>query len=179
MPRKKPPWPNMCVKFWLKDSRVVATFEDDGGAIVEMIERLEFTEGRSYSEHGNPEGGPSVPILEYTCGFGVPDTPIPLGSEAAFARIVITGKHDNGKRIEIRGEGWVGYDNNGHIEGNFDDPPFMITQTTEFISSPSDPEPMTPEEFDRHLKAEYPMPKQFQNAVLRVGKSDRWGSDEK
>jgi hypothetical protein len=162
------PWADLRTIFVLRDVRVVATFSDDGGAIVELLEKLECSEGRHYIETGErADRKLATHILDYNFSFGVPGVPDPLAGQAALARVVITGTHTNGKRIELRGDGWIGYDNDGNIEGNFEQPPVMITEETHFPPNP-DLHEMTAEELEAHFNADYPMPKQFEDATVRV-----------
>lgn len=55
----------------------------------------------------------------------------PLAGQSVRAQIVIEGTHTNGRRLEIRGEGWLGYDERGHIEGTFPEAPDMFIDEVE------------------------------------------------
>lgn len=156
-------WDELETIFVIHDVRVVATLHESGGAIVELLEKLEYHEGRQYVTSGDE---PPKHTLQYLCRLQIPESAEPLYSESAEARIVVTGKHDNGKRIEIRGDGWIGYDNEENLEVSFDNPPAMITEKTEMHYPEGDD--MTPEEFRAHLNRNYCMPKQFVDAVVRV-----------
>jgi hypothetical protein len=170
------PWSDLEAKFLLHDVRIVATFSHDGGAIVELLEKLECIEGRHFTFGGEDSDRESQAyLLKYRFAFGIPGVPDPLASECAVARVVVTGRHTNGKRVEIRGTGWLGYDNDGNIEGHFEKPPVMITEATEF-PPPAEEDEWTDAEFQRHLNCEYPMPKQFEDALLRV--PDRSNRDD-
>lgn len=171
------PWGDLQSLFVLDDVRVIATFEYDGGAIVELVSKLECIEGRRFTMGGECADRESAAyLLEYHFSFGVADAPEPMAGQMAEARIVITGKHSNGKRVEIRGNGWIGYDNDGNIEGDFQRPPVMITEETEFPPI-GDDEEMSAEEFERHLQAEYRMPRQFEDALVRVP-ARGWDDDD-
>ena len=39
------------------------------------------------------------------------------------AKIVVTGRHENGWRVALAGDGLIGRDNNGNLEAEFDRPP--------------------------------------------------------
>lgn len=120
-------WPSLVVEFELKNARVVATLGDDGGAIVEQVPRLYFSEGRLVSFE-MPRGA-ALNLYEYNCHFGVMDEGDPMASSSSQARIVISGVFSNGLRLEIRGDGWIGYDDKGNLEGCFDSPPVMIRES--------------------------------------------------
>jgi hypothetical protein len=173
---REQPWSDLRAKFILRDVRIVATFSDDGGAIVELLEKLQCIEGRRFTISGEcADRDAATYVLEYDFTFGVPDAPLPLASECAFARIVATGTHANGKRIEMRGGGWIGYNNDGNIEGHFEEPPVLITEATEF--PPPEPEDeWTEEEFHKLLNGEFPRPQQFDDALVRVPEPS--GSDD-
>lgn len=166
---KPRPWAEMVHTYLIERARVVATLGDDGGAIVEQVERLECREGRVLHSHGD-----DTYILEYMFGFGVADAPEPDAGQSVEARIVISGQHTNGLRLEIRGPGWIGYDNLGNIEGCFTEAPVMITE--ESCGTEDDEEEVDEEsiaEFARErigLWDDFKMPEQFEHAALRFPK---------
>lgn len=167
---RKMPWGDLQSLFVLDDVRIIATFGHDGGAIVELVSKLECIEGRRFATGGECADRESAAyLLEYHFSFGVAGAPEPLAGQMAEARIVITGKHSNGKRIEIRGNGWVGYENDGNIEGVFESPPAMITEDTEFPPvEGEDGEEIDPQEFLEQIRRDYRMPQQFEDALVRV-----------
>lgn len=161
------PWSDLIAEFEIEDVRIVATLEHDGGALVELVDKLECREGRTYHVHpGSRVGDDYTYTLEYGFAFTACGATNPLASQSSEARIVITGHHTNGKRMEVRGNGWIGYDNEGTVEGCFDSPPAILTEETEF--PPSDEPEWTDEQIAAHLRTDYPMPKQFLDALVRL-----------
>lgn len=156
-------WDELETIFLIHDVRVVATLHENGGAIVELLEKVEYHEGRQYMTQSDE---PPKHTLEYLCRLQVPGSADPLYSESANARIVVSGNHENGKRIEIRGDGWIGYDNEENLEVSFDSPPAMLTERTEMHYP--DCESMSEEEFREHMSRDYQMPKHFADALIRV-----------
>jgi hypothetical protein len=149
----------------VSDARIIATFGEDGGAIVEHVPRLECSEGRRLHSHGD-----ETYTLEYIFDFGVADCPDPEAGQSVEARIVITGRHDNGFRMEIRGHAWIGYDNLGNVEGTFYTAPVIITEESFGPEEPEDDDGQTPEEFAKEqmrIFDEMTMPQQFQEATKR------------
>jgi hypothetical protein len=154
--------------FEISGVRVVATLGHDGGAIVENVRRLQCFEGRLQSFEGTQNG--SLHTLEYHFSFSEVDDAEPYAAQAVRGRIVITGNLANGHRLEIRGDGWIGYDDSGRIEGRFDRPPIMIADGLDL----DDDEAEGPHEREA-LLGNFPMPPQFNRANLRV--PDRHGLD--
>lgn len=157
-------------EFELTSVRVVATLGDDRGAIVENLPKLLCWEGRLQS-YESTEDGP-LNTLDYHFGFAVLDEADPMASTSLPGRIVITGVHPTGGQLEIRGNGWIGYDEKGNLEGVFDIPPVIITEDqyeaegdVEAVKSPTYPD--------------FPMPPQFDRAAVRVRQSSsRWSDDD-
>ena len=162
-----PPWPDMVVEFELNSARIVATLGGDRGAIVENVPKLLCWEGRLFSIERREDG--NLNTLEYRFGFSESEDADPMASEATMGRIVITGRHANGLELEIRGDGWIGYDDKGNVEGTFDSPPILIAED-------DDPEEV-PDESSRQFP-DFPMPPQFNKARLQVNPSFRRWSDE-
>lgn len=123
--------PSNETSFRIKEARIVAAIHG-GGAIVEHA-NLIFTEGRSWE--GGSDGSSR---LGYHALFEREDAD-PLASEGVEARIIITGQHECGKAIEIRGDGYFGYDDNGCVEGTFEEPPLIL------VESESDPTSLKPD----------------------------------
>ena len=157
-----PPWPDMVVEFELNSARIVATLGGDRGAIVENVPKLLCWEGRLFSIERREDG--NLNTLEYRFGFSESEDADPMASEAIMGRIVITGRHANGLELEIRGDGWIGYDDKGNVEGTFDSPPILIAED-------DDPEDV-PDESSRQFP-DFPMPPQFNRARRVVSDFDR------
>jgi hypothetical protein len=162
-------WTGLTVEFELRDVRLVATFGHDGGAIVENLRSLTCAEGRLYSYEARDDR--ELHTLQYIFSFGALAESDPMASSSAGARIVITGRHRNGHQIEIRGNGWFGYDDQGNVEGMFDVPPVIITEDPDLIQ-------FEDAKIEPHARfPEFPMPPQYTRATLRV-RNDRDPFDE-
>lgn len=159
-------WSEMAVEFEIRQARVVATLGEDRGAIVENVRRLICSEGRLYSIE--TDGDESIYQLEYHFGFSACEEAEPYPSTSVPGRIVITGTHSNGQRLEVRGHGWIGYDEAGNVEGRFDKPPVLITEDAD------QDEYDEPEEPSRRITSGngLPLPPQFMQATLRVPPSE-------
>ena len=163
------PWDAMLVEFDVEHARVVATLGHDGGALVENVRRLRCSEGRLYSFETSDER--ELHTLEYFFGFSACEEAEPYPSNSVPGRIVITGTHPNGRRLEIRGNGWVGYDEAGNVEGRFETPPVMITED----SDPEDDVEAVAGDRERRGAHDFPMPPQFVQATVRFPRaSDPW-----
>ena len=117
------PWERYSYEFDLTEVRVVAAVLD-GGAITESVPALRFNEGRSGSAH--PVGDGYEHRLEYSLAFSIPGDPVPETGEAMDARIIIDGTAKHGEHMEIRGEGWIGCDDQGRVEGHLDEAPVIL-----------------------------------------------------
>lgn len=162
------PWNGTTWEFDLTNARIVATLGAHRGAIVENPSKLTCWEGRLYSFESREDG--PVNLLEYRFGFSAQHDADPMASTAVAGRVVITGRHPNGLQIEIRGDGWIGYDDKGNVEGTFDEPPVIITEDHDPEYSPREREYEFPD---------FPMPPQFNKARLRVDPASvRWADDD-
>ena len=160
------PWSDLAADFEVHRVRIVAMLGHDGGAIVENVRRLYCREGRVYVSDHSRKG--EYHSLEYEFSFGVAkDSELQL-STAVPGRIVISGHHLNGRRIEIRGSGHIGYDQGGNIEGRFDSLPAILTEDCEIGIVGIDE--IEPEE--DHSKRGFPLPPQF----LQASRPARAGS---
>lgn len=150
------PWEALMREFWLTDARIIATLGPERGALMEITPRLLCSEGRMWTleNRGDLEG--RAEQLEYGFVFACHEEAEPLPSEAVEGRIVITGTHPNGLNLEIRGDGWIGYDELGRVEGRFDQPPFIILEGDGVDKG----------EPTRHGYIE--LPEHFQRACLKV-----------
>lgn len=160
---KRGTWGQSMWKLEFSNALVIATFGEDGGAIVDKLPRLFCNEGRLQSFR-LADGSP-LRQLGYAFWFTGRRGGDPLAYSVTAARVVITGTASNGLRVEIRGNGWIGYDVDGHLEGRFDFPPVIITEDD------------GPEDDDGHLVAQkdpaksihgHPMPPHFTRATVRV-----------
>ncbi len=166
------PWAGFSADFQITGARIVATLGSDGGAIVENLRRLHCSEGRLYSIEGTPEGDRHQ--LEYVFSFSARDDGDPLAATSVSGRIVIAGRHTNGHRLEIRGHGWIGYDEAGNVEGRFDSPPVIITEDADPEADEYEDEVPQVRRFPR-----FPMPPQFVQATVRVpDRSADWLDDD-
>ena len=117
---------NQQITFEMIDARVVATLDQDGGAVVASIPRLVVDEGRVVS-FGTDGKGKQISSMEYMMSFYPADAAAPEESVEYGARVVVSGKDDAGRVIEIRGDGYVGHDENGNLSGVFHAMPTMLT----------------------------------------------------
>jgi hypothetical protein len=129
-------WDNLARTYAIRDARIVVLI-DDGGAAVEKGD-FEFDEGRYLISYGGDPDRP--PQLEWgasfrTLGAGAPDKAVMIEG-----RIVIDGTCDDG-RIEIRGNGWFGYDEKGQVDGRFepDIPVILLDSAPEKARDPDEP----------------------------------------
>ena len=155
------PWEDMTAEFELRDARMVATLTYGGGAIVETGLHLIISEGRSLLW-----GGRGDATLEYRVEFEAAGKPPPEASEAAEGMIVIEGTHSNGLRLEIRGQGFVGYDDRGTIEGSFYDPPSMLVDDPgDEAEAEGEPE-ISEEAFGKLMNNKPKLSQQYRKAVV-------------
>jgi hypothetical protein len=128
-------WTGGTADFTLNNARIIALL-DDCDTIVEEGLTLLICEGRSpaFEKLGRDQERHS---LHYHLSFGVVGAPDPDASTWTEGRIVITGMHESGLVLEISGEGYMGYEDHGLPEGNFDDPP-----TINVLRTPSDADRM-------------------------------------
>jgi hypothetical protein len=103
-------WGDTTTTYVICQARIVAMVKDRG-AIVELGD-FEFEEGRLAVEYGGVDADQHPPLLEYTAAFRTLGAGMSDAGEAVEARIVILGTCDDGP-IEIRGDGWFGYDDKG------------------------------------------------------------------
>ena len=90
----------------------------------------------------------------------------PLSVAMTKARIVIDGTTGDGP-LEIRGDGYFGYDEHGQLEGSFSEPPMMLLAKLEF------PEMEAAAMDEKEWVATEPVePAEFQRACRRGGEID-------
>lgn len=116
------PWKDHTRTFVLRNARVVAVLDEDGGAIVETHPALEITEGRmeAYATDGE---GRTTSSLDYGLAFAPKDAKVGDYQTGYGARIVLTGTTESGRLMEIRGHGFIGQDELGQLDGIFHDVP--------------------------------------------------------
>jgi len=118
-------WNGMSVEFRLDEATVVAVFEDSS-LIHETGLALTVQDGRLASYYGSSDDpDQDRATLEYHCIIN-PVGARPDQVRSREARINVDGIHENGQRLTIKGNGWAGHDQDGHLELLFDDPPVMV-----------------------------------------------------
>ncbi len=113
-------WDDLTTTYTLRNARIVAAL-DDGGAVVDTCD-IDYVEGRFATEVGEDD---RPPFLEPEFTFHSTGRDDPIAVAMTEARIVIDGVTDDGP-LEIRGNGYFGYDENGQIEGRFIEQPAML-----------------------------------------------------
>lgn len=164
----------MSIEFEIREARLVASIAD-GGAVVENGLTICFDEGRYESYESRGEGEPMVASLDYHATFHAKDQEPGDRSEAVSARIVIEGTHENGLRLEIRGDGWFGYDEHGHFEGTFTEPPIMLIDEVEDDDEP-EVETLSEAEQKRLQGLRPNPPEQYRKAIWGIpqAENDDW-----
>tara|TARA_B100001057_G_C22812318_1_gene935952 strand:+ start:288 stop:848 length:561 start_codon:yes stop_codon:yes gene_type:complete len=148
-------WSEFLHHIEIKQARVVAMLGRDGGAIVENVRRLFCREGRVYNAEDTKVG--YVHSLDYQFAFTSCALGAPTLASAAHARLVISGHHSNGHWIEVRGNGVIGYDKEGCVEGILDAMPSIMTEAP---ISPID-ENQASDEAERQRAEDLNVPPQF------------------
>jgi hypothetical protein len=142
-------WDHLTATYVLKDARIVVAVKD-GGAIVEHAD-IEYREGRAPSGYiADPSDPPKLEMLNHISILGAPQADT-LASVPG--RIVITGTHESGA-VEIRGDGWIGYNEHGHLEGDFHPLPVIIADHVP--GSPEDGQGMSIAEWTDHMRDRNP-----------------------
>lgn len=155
-------WDGITTEFELHDARVVATVTGGGGAIVESGQHLLITEGRSYEYDGEDER-----TLAFRTTFETAGKPPAEAAEGAEAMIVIEGTHSNGMRLEIRGKGYVGYDDRGDLDGGFDEPPLMLVDDFGDQEDDEEVEPeLSAEAIDELMSRRPKLSEQYRKAMV-------------
>lgn len=161
-----PDWAALFPDFALEGVKVIATLGSDGGAIVENLRRLQCSESRHYAFEMLEDK--AIHTFQYIFNFAESDDADPMASASVRGRIVIIGNHVSGHRLEIRGDGWIGYDDKGKLEGRFDVPPVIITDDWDIDADEAE---YADEPAPRSI-LEFPMPPQFTQAIVRVPPMD-------
>lgn len=159
------PWHSLMRDFELTDTRIVATLGPDRGALVETPPSLVCSEGRYHTIEMRGDNAP-LEQLEYSFNFATHDEAEPYPSQSVVARIVLEGTTENGVRVEVRGDGWIGYDEIGRIEGRFDEPPIVIAHPAR------DEDGKSPKNRRKKHSPDFDMPEQFEWANLAVPLDD-------
>ena len=115
---------NPQAEWLLQDARVVGALKR-GGAIVEEGHTLTIREGRNLHIYGEIEDddAPRRERLEYEFTFEVEADEPPQCMMSEWARIVVMGTDEEGHRLSIEGNGWIGFDEGGRPQGSFLKPP--------------------------------------------------------
>ena len=148
-------WDDLSHNYNLTDARIVGILDRGGGAVVKTMPVLEIAEGR-VPTLSSTKIDDHLAKLEYFLSFDEPCEGAPEAMVSYFAKIVITGTHPNGKRLEMRGRGWLGYDENSRIEGRFDKPPTFLVDPDDAYP---EEEESTENEFDEDHFLAIPDPK--------------------
>lgn len=151
-------WDGLEVGYQIANARIVAMLED-GGAVV-VTGDVQCVEGRNAIGYSEDDSN-NPPRLEYVFRFAVGEDRDPNATVSVEAQIVIDGTHHDGP-LEIRGQGWIGYDELGNCCGWFEQPPVMLLDTMptyegpdrsvsqeEWVRTISQREPKTTPEFAR------------------------------
>jgi hypothetical protein len=124
-------WDNLQRRYEVRNARIVATVLG-GGALIESGNFV-YEEGR----WPHPGDGPTrPPLLSLSYTFETLDAPDFDAAESVQARIIIDGEGEAG-RLEIRGDGWIGYTEHGFLTGYFDRAPDMLL---DYVEAADDPE---------------------------------------
>jgi hypothetical protein len=137
-------WPSYEHSYQLHDAQVVGMM-DHGGVIVEQLAELTVTEGRRLASYGGGDSEEPYERYEYHFTFDTHGDDAPECSAAGDGEIVITGRHDNGGKLQISGAGSIGFDERGRLDGSFDVPPRV-----EILSGPDESERLKQEAREMH-----------------------------
>lgn len=148
-------WPDRCISYELTGARIVAIVVG-GGALVETMD-LRYDEGRMAMAYSEPHDyAHKPPELEPLYSFTQTPDVEHLASELIEASIVIDGAYDDGQ-LEIRGKGWIGYDDNGRLSGWFDEPPQMLLDTLP-EREPGNDDDWSVDKWEREMGKHPPLP---------------------
>jgi hypothetical protein len=157
------PWDEQRAKYEIREARLVAAIED-GGVVIENRDVL-YEEGRFGRQYDDDVTLASPIDLTQQYLISTLDHSEGDASTMTTARIVINGRigHQN---IEVRGDGWFGYDENGYFTGSFDEAPQILVDREagdpdELIEETSSmrglgPKPRHPRQFERATRARPP-----------------------
>lgn len=115
-------WEDHTRTYYLNKARVVAILDEGGGAIVETVPVLEIDEGRVHTV-GTDGRGQSMTSLDYAMMFHPKAERTGDRQTGHRASIVIQGTTDDGRLMEIRGDGFIGQDELGQLDGSFHELP--------------------------------------------------------
>jgi hypothetical protein len=116
-------------EFRLASARIVAMVKN-GGAVVEHAD-LTVHIGHRETSQSERNLEPRCSYLEPFCDLYVADCPESQVAQMIEADLVVEGTHPNGLRLEMRGPGWIGYDNNGNVETSFEPVPAILIEDDE------------------------------------------------
>lgn len=152
------PWDEQRARYEIREARLVAAIKD-GGVVIENRDVL-YEEGR-FGRQFDDDVTLASPIdltqqyLISTLGQSEGDA-----STMTEARIVINGRIGD-QNIEVRGEGWFGYDENGCFTGSFDEAPQILINR-----EPGDPDELVDEQSSMRGLGPVPRyPRQFERAT--------------
>lgn len=116
------PWSMHVARFRILDAQLTAIPESEG-MIAQHGMTILVEEGRAEVRRDLENADSTAAALEYFCRATVAGAPAPDSWSGTDAKIVVTGRHENGWRVALAGDGLIGRDNNGNLEAEFDRPP--------------------------------------------------------
>lgn len=118
------PWHQHVSTFRMSDAQVTA-LPAGGELIVVAAPRLVIHEGREEIVRDDPSGESGFSALKPFCRVTLDGAGEPHSWSGREASIVINGIHENGFQITIAGKGFLGWDDNGSLELDFEPAPQM------------------------------------------------------
>lgn len=116
-------WSEKYLEYLLSDARIIAIL-NEGGTMFEDGLNLLLSEGRG-TGYTTLQDDRERTTLEYRFEFCVAPQQQWESLVSKAALITITGMHDSGVKLENSGPGYMGYNEHGLPEGNFDEPPMI------------------------------------------------------
>jgi len=145
-------WGDLATRVQIKGAKFVGAVID-GGVVIETHD-IEYVEGRLRASTDHEHEKVGTKHLGFVMAFGTIGASDPDCGVSVEARIIITGKAADGF-VEIRGNGWFGYDEKGNIEGWFNEVPAMLVRAV--VPHPNDDKPeMDEADWLKHLKETSP-----------------------
>ena len=126
-------WKDHSLTYQLRNARVVAVLHEGGGAIVEQHPVLQIDEGR-VETYGTDGKGQTTSTLDYALSFYPKSDRVGEKHTGYNASIVVTGETTDGRLMEIRGEGFIGQDEFGQLDGQFIEVPAVYVPSERDLS---------------------------------------------
>ena len=119
-------WSELMPSYNLTDVEITWIIKGTRDLVTRRAVTLEIAEGRSPIYFPEEDGVPGSAALQYRLDFSTGHGP----DEIAFdrGRVWIRGTHPNGRRVEIRGPGFVFSDPIGDLVGEFLKPPEILIE---------------------------------------------------